>query len=261
MQKTAESILPAQTLLPEWFDTRAGRELIAGEAAALERLVPDQFYRVGLQYGLLEHAFLEGLNVDQVLYCDRGLEPHQRRSHLVLALPEALPMPENSVDLAVMLHTLDYCEHPHSVLREVSQVLSPEGVILVSGFHPYSLWGVERVLTPREPPFDARFISRGVVQDWLELLGFQSLSGSMLNYQLPKLTQRWRRRMAWMNSAGDRWWPTLGAVYVMAFRKKTYGGLGVRQTSRNGRKWIPELKPSPARVAQKLDLKNRSGQA
>lgn len=250
--------MPDQSLLPDWFDTRAGRELLVQQETELHKLVPDQFYRVGLQYGMPGLATLDGFSVEQALYCDSGVGSRGQRKGVVLAAPDALPLPENSVDLAVMLHTLDYCEHPHGVLREIAQVLSPEGVILVSGFHPYSLWGIERKLTPNEPPFDARFISRTVVQDWLELLGFQLVAGGMLNYQLPKLSRRWRQRLAWMDSMGDRWWPTLGAVYMLAFQKKIYSGLGVRQTTRQGRRWLPELKPASARLTHTLGHKNSS---
>lgn len=259
MSSIADSPLSQKPLLPEWFDSEPGRELLSEQKSRLAKLVPDQFYRVGLQYGLCEHAILDGLNVEQALYCDKGVSRGAQSALSGLALPEALPFPENSVDLAVMLHTLDYCEYPHAVLREIAQTLSPEGVLLVSGFHPYSLWGVERKLTPSEPPFNARFISRAVIQDWLELLGFQSLTGGMLNYQLPKLSQGWRRRLEWMNSAGDRWWPTLGAVYLMVFQKKIYSGLGVKQSRRQHRIWFPELKPASARVGDKLAHKNRSG--
>lgn len=226
------------------------------EIAALETLVPDQFYRVGLQFGLNAPVLMSGMNVEHAIYSDSGVPEGAGSSGNVLALPEALPLADSSVDLALFLHTLDYCRDPHGVLREVSQVLSPEGVLVLTGFHPYSLWGGRRRLSKRKMPFDARFIARSVVQDRLELLGFQSLTGCMLNYQLPQLNAQWRSRLEWMNTVGDRWWPTLGAVYILVVQKKIYSGLGVKNSSRLGRRWFPELKPAQARVARmKIDKK------
>jgi SAM-dependent methyltransferase len=246
------AVLPGRPILPDWFNTESGRALLDQQQTSLATLVPDQFYRVGLQFGMGKLAMIKGLSVEQAVYLDVG--GGEKASGRVLALPESLPFADSSVDLALLIHTLDYCENPHRVLREITQCLSPEGVLVLTGFHPYSLWGAQRHLPAGRGPFDARFISRTVIQDWLELLGFQALTGCMLNYQFQGLNTSWRRRLGWMNDMGDRWWPTLGAVYVLVVRKKIYGGLGHRNTQKTGRKWFPELKPSPARVARRKSL-------
>lgn len=238
-------------LLPAWFETEQGRALLETQKDALPRLIPDQFYRIALQYGLSHDTLLQGLNVDQAIICDRGISRGVETKDRVIALPEALPLAESSVDLALMLHTLDYCDDPHRVLREVAQVLSPEGVLVLSGFHPFSLWGLQRKIAAQQPPLDARFIPRAVVQDRLALLGFQPVSGVVLNYQLPRLNSRWRQRLDWMNHAGDRWWPTLGAVYVLVMRKQVYGGTAVEGGRKQSAKWFPGLVPGGASAAQK----------
>ena len=220
MSETSVSPTPRTSLLPEWFNMEPGQALIADEIAALETLVPDQFYRVGLQFGLSHRPLMQDLNVEQAIYCDTGNKVGPGSENNVIALPESLPLSDSSVDIVLMLHTLDYCEDPHRVLREVSQILSPEGVVVLTGFHPYSLWGARRRFKKCRPPYNARFISRDVIQDRLELLGFQALTGCMLNYQLPQMNEQWRERLKWMNKMGDRWWPTLGAVYVLVMQKK-----------------------------------------
>ena len=249
MTRVADSLTPDRAILPDWFQGDAGQALLSEEIAALPALIPEQFYHVGLQFGLNEQPLLGECNVDLAVYCDTGCMGGDHSANNVIASPEALPLAENSVDIAILLHTLDYCENPHDVLREVAQVLSPEGVLVLTGFHPYSLWGAERALRRGRPPFDARFISRKVVQDWLELLGFKPLTGCVLNYQLSTLNAGWRKRLAWMNRVGDRWWPTLGAVYALVVQKKMYSGIGVKNSLRLGAKWFPDLKPAQARVA------------
>ena len=54
-----------------------------------------------------------------------------------------------------------------------------------------------------------------------------------------------------MNHAGDRWWPTLGAIYVLVMRKQVYGGLAVERRDKKSAKWFPGLAPSGASAAQK----------
>ncbi len=256
MSASSASLFPPASVLPDWFNSDSGKALIFDEVAALETLVPDQFYRVGLQFGLNEQTLMSSMNVEQAIYCDSGLPEGLSPMSNVLALPEALPLADSSVDLALMLHTLDYCEDPHRVLREVSQALSPEGVLVLTGFHPYSWWGAKRRLSKNKPPFNARFISRKVIQDRLELLGFRPLTGCMVNYLLPQMNAQWRSRLEWMNKMGDRWWPTLGAVYVLVVQKKIYSGLGIKNAKRQGRRWFPELKPVQAKVARFQHLKN-----
>jgi len=257
MSETSTSFVHFSTILPDWFDSNAGQALIDEEIANFNTLVPDQFYRVGLQLGLNNRSLLTGLNVDQAVYCDSALPKGQLTSCSVLSLPEALPFADSSIDLALLPHTLDYCEDPHRVLREISQVLSPEGILVMTGFHPFSLWGVKRRLNKKHAPFDARFVSRGVIQDRLELLGFEPLTGCMLNYRLPQLNATWRDRLGWMDKMGDRWWPTLGAVYVLVVQKKIYSGLGLKRSRKQGVRWFPELKPAQAKVAQLSREKNR----
>lgn len=257
MSEINTPLSPEASILPAWFNSEPGRALLGAQNAALKTLVPDQFYRVGLQFGMNCRAGMSDMNVEQAIYCDTGCAVPAESENNVIALPEALPLADSSVDLALLFHTLDYCDDPHRVLREISQVLSPEGVLVLTGFHPFSFWGARRRLSRQQAPFDARFISRSVVQGWLELLGFQTLTGCMLNYQVPQLNKRWRRRLEWMNKAGDRWWPTLGGVYILVLEKKVYGGIGAAHVARKKAKWFTGTSPASAKVLHKIAMKNR----
>lgn len=248
MSESISALLSNTSLLPAWFDSEQGRALISEECTALKTLVPDQFYRVALQLGLSDCAVMPDLSIEQAIYCDAAYVHHDDIASRVVALPEALPFAEASIDLGILFHTLDYCDDPHRVLREISQVLTHQGVLVISGFHPYSLWGARRRLNQKQPPFHGRFISRSVLQDWLELLGFQTVTGCMLNYQFPQLNPQWRVRLKWMNSAGDRWWPTLGAVYVLVVRKQLYGAVHMERAENLQRKWFPGVNPASAKV-------------
>lgn len=247
MSSLRASIKSARPILPTWFDAEAGQALLTAQIDALNTLIPDQFYRVGLQYGLTSQPVLAQQNIEYAIYCDRAMQAKSVTN--VVALPEALPLAANSVDLALLFHTLDYCDNPHQSLRQVAQLMSPEGVIVLTGFHPYSLWGARHKMSDKKAPFDARFISRSQVQDWFELLGFQSLTGCMINYQFAQLNARWREKLGIMNKLGDRWWPTLGAVYMLVVKKKVYSGLRMRE--RQKVKWFLEIKPAQAKVAHR----------
>jgi hypothetical protein len=61
------------------------------------------------------------------------------------------------------------------------------------------------------------------MRDWLTLLGFE-LNGGRFGCYVPPLSQtRWLQRFSFLESAGDRWWPIAGGVYVVRAVKRTAG--------------------------------------
>jgi SAM-dependent methyltransferase len=137
------------------------------------------------------------------------------------------PLDQDSVDLVLFPHTLDFCALPHAVLRECARVLRPEGNLVVLGFNPFSLWGMyalmNRALNRRRAPWNGRFLSLNRLRDWLSLLDFESCGGAMLYYRPPAQSEAIRQRLQFLEPAGDRWLPMLGAVYVLIARKKVVG--------------------------------------
>ncbi len=146
---------------------------------------------------------------------------------------DALPFPEQSVDLVVLPHTLDLADDPHATLREVERILVPEGRVVIASLNPASLWGLRqrRVNLLRRlgarmsflPPHEGAFLGYWRLRDWLRLLGFEIEAGSFGCYRPALRTQRWLDRMAWMDPAGDRWWPIFGAAFQITAVKRVRG--------------------------------------
>ena len=104
-------------------------------------------------------------------------------------------------------------------------MLKPDGQIVISGFNPLSLWGLRRALGPgrNEFPWRGRFIGLLRLKDWLQLLSFELNGGRFGCYVPPFAQARWLERSAFMEKAGDRWWPIAGGVYVVRAVKRTIG--------------------------------------
>jgi SAM-dependent methyltransferase len=149
----------------------------------------------------------------------------------------ALPFPAASLDLLVLPHTLELSADPHHVLREVERVLVPEGRVVISGFNPYSLWGLRQArarwaarvglgslgISRLYLPEAGDFIGPGRLRDWLRLLSFEVESERFGCYRPAVRTDKWLQRMAWMDRAGRRWWPIVGAVYFFVAVKRVRG--------------------------------------
>ncbi len=143
----------------------------------------------------------------------------------IQALPEALPLQTDSIDVALLPLTLEFSPDPHALLREVQRVLIGDGHLIIAGFNPWSLWGARRALTGRPlsrkaEPWQARFLSAGRIGDWLKLLGFEIAVTRYHHYLPPLRSEAWQRRWRFMDAVGQRAWRNTGAMYVIAAQKR-----------------------------------------
>lgn len=157
-----------------------------------------------------------------------------------------LPFATQSLDLVVLPHVLEFAAEPHQVLREVERVLIPEGRLIVCGFNPASLWGARqaagRLSGAHFLPQDGEFISVPRLKDWLKLLNMEVNRGHFGCYAPPCASQKWLERFDFMEKAGDRWWPYLGAVYMVQAIKRVKGMRLI------GPAWNKKAKPLPSGV-------------
>ncbi len=51
-----------------------------------------------------------------------------------------LPFADDSMDYLILNHSLEFCGHPHQLLRECWRVLAPEGRLILITPHRHSLW-------------------------------------------------------------------------------------------------------------------------
>ena len=213
-----------------WSQTPCGRYLLAWEQAQCDAAVADVFGYIALQCGLPE---LDALAANRMptrvrALLDGGGTQAQAEHHVVrVAHFEDLPFDAQSLDLVVLPHVLECAPDPHQILREVDRVLRPEGRVMVIGFNPVSFWGA-RQLVPRalrRPflPCPGPFIAVPRLRDWLKLLGYGIERGRYGCYRPPCRTQRWLDRWAFLEHAGDRWWPILGSVYTLSAVKRVRG--------------------------------------
>ncbi|HEY1103944.1 MAG TPA: class I SAM-dependent methyltransferase [Burkholderiaceae bacterium] len=220
--------------LHDWFHTPPGRYLLAWEQAQCDQAVADIFGYHALQLGLPE---LAGLQANRMPHQWLAIGPDAPtggevpRAALVTDFA-ALPFPENSLDLVLLPHTLELAPDPHAALREVHRVLVPEGRIVVCCLNPGSLWGFKqrRARLWRRLGFgelylpgSGEFIAYWRLRDWLRLLGFEVESSRFGCYRPALRTDAWLERFAWMDAAGPRWWPILGAATVLVAVKKVHG--------------------------------------
>ncbi len=203
----------------DWIASPLGRYLLERERQRFDRMVADVFGFNAVQLGFEGFDLLQANRIPFRFVA--GREPGAG----LIADFERLPLAGHSMDLVLMPHVLEFSANPHQVLREAERVLIPEGQVIVSGFNPWSLWGLGRYLPHRRDgyPWEGRFISLPRLKDWFALLGFEIVAGSFCSYAPPVDKDRWLERSRFLEKAGDRWWPVAGGVYIIQAKKRVHG--------------------------------------
>ena len=149
--------------------------------------------------------------------------PHHGADVELICEPDLLPLPNDSFDVVVLHHALEFAENPHALLREVHRVAVPQGRIITVAFNPLSLPGLIRGakrLLGSSLWRATHHISAARLRDWLHLLGADIESVRHCHAVSPFGGQRLFRFTSRCESYSTRRnWP-LGGVYVMRARKQ-----------------------------------------
>ncbi len=217
---------------PDWSRTDLGRSLFTVEQMALGKFLPALKGDIAVQYGYAGTAsLLETSNIEQKIFLlaseSEGDIPSSGSFDGLQALyidaGSTLPFQSSSVDLCLLPHMLDFSDNPHQLLRESKDILVDGGHLVILGFNPYSLWGIRKLFSKANAPWNGHNYSIHKVRDWLSLLNFHVSGGMMLYYSPPIRNQQLREKFVFMENAGNRWWPMLGGVYLLIALKREVG--------------------------------------
>lgn len=205
--------------LRAWYASKVGEFLLNDTKAQLDLLLPQIFGFYALQIGYLSSGvdMMASSRIKRRIKLDFNPEDVD-----LLANPDNLPFQEDSLDLILLMHCLDFAEDPHQILREVDRTLIPEGHVVIVGFNPASLYGVWKMLQQRKNrvPWCGRFYTTGRLRDWLSLLGFNTLVSSTLGFRPPIQHTGLQQRLAFVERAGIKFAPYLGGIHVILAQKK-----------------------------------------
>lgn len=193
-----------------WLKTSDGKHLLANQKEALAELLPSITGCRAIQIGVGTHVnLLERCNLP---FSWRFSSTQSSATDVIMA-PAALPIASQCIDLVVLHHNLDFDDDPYRILNEVTRVLNPGGTLIIVGFNPFSLLGLQRLISHRaHPPLSGRFLRIGRVSDWAGVCGCQTL-GYASGYHKPLDSGLGARLNQFM-------WKRMGSFYVLMTRKQ-----------------------------------------
>ena len=214
----------------DWSESPYGRKFLSVEAThtedALKRIVGPCVLQVG---DLLDTQQLQALDLPQWLivnnYCPNSTSARTQfntEGSSIIADAAFLPFDADCMSSVILPHVLEGHKLPHQVLREAYRVLRPEGHLLLTGFNPFSLLGLQRYIS-NQAAYKGSYYTVKRVRDWLQLLGFEVRASAMYQYSPLLKGERSSAALNFLNSIGNRWLPMLGGGYMISARKREIG--------------------------------------
>lgn len=168
--------------------------------------------------------------------------PSEGPSATALVHEDALPLPDSSIDRALLVHCLEMAENPSDVLREVWRVLAPGGRLIAVVPNRSGLWA--RMETT---PFGhGRPFSRGQLDRLLKETLYSPIDWTGALYMAPFERSFLIRSGVAFERVGGRLWPALSGVVIVEATKQLYQGLPARARTRA--RLLPLFRPVPVLV-------------
>lgn len=162
----------------------------------------------------------------------------------VLSDIDDLPCLEHSVDVCLLSHVLEFTGDPHHVVREANRVLIPNGYLVITGYNPFSLAGLNKLIPYRrqESPWRERFFSSMRVKDWLHLMGYEILLDDHKLYSSLGSSVSQGKISGYWGRFASKFLPQLGSIYIIVAKKRMLPLTPIKP------KWKLRPKFSPVKV-------------
>ncbi|MFN7094154.1 MAG: class I SAM-dependent methyltransferase [Burkholderiales bacterium] len=190
--------------LQQWLlYTPLGRDVLRNERIFYHNSVHNIFGYYSLQVGLPQINFLQGNKIPH----------HYILTHDIKCDLNFLPFANNSIDLIVCPHVLEYTANYYYFLQECHRILIPEGKLIITSFNKNSLFNLFKHRASITAT--ANLISLETLKKELYELNFRIDGGKFFGYRPPINNTKFLSYLAWLDKFGDRWLPTLANNYAL----------------------------------------------
>lgn len=228
-----KSIESAYESISDWFETPLGRRLLKNERRALS---DELRYLFG--YHLMQLSSVHSANLyraSRINHCFR-LAPYHRENGDPAEQPQGiafyddLPLEDESVDVTILHHVLEFSTNPHQIIKEAARVTITRGYVIIVAFNPFGLSGLWQpfgALLGKGGIYNRRVLRAGRVADWLEFLDFSCLNTRQIFHNLPINNYRFLKSSKFIEHwAKNNFLP--GMSFLMVARKDKVGLTPIR---------------------------------
>ncbi|MBA3660556.1 MAG: class I SAM-dependent methyltransferase [Gammaproteobacteria bacterium] len=227
-----------------------------------------------------KHALLIGVPKERDLLhathlpCNTLMSPFFSQEPHILSVEsglQELPIYSGSIDLVLLPHTLEFLDNPRQLLAEACRIVKPEGLLVIAGFNPISMWGIKKMLVnkfaakgPRKHhnsmPWNGNFIKASDVIRWLKLSDFIIEQHQTVLFRPPTTHEPLFQKLKFLESFGRICFPRWGAIYLLVARAKVIPltPIKMKWKQKFGSIGISTSIPSHVRLLRPVDLPERT---
>lgn len=247
-----EDLAKAREKFDRWYFADSAEQVVEFQRQHLSLLGPRCFGYQSVQIGANPGpALAEQIMTQRRAVLAPGLGMQSPSGVCDLA---QLPFENASVDVLYLNHVLEYAPNPHWCLKEAQRVIADHGCLIISGFNPWSLFGLYTYGSrwKSQSAWRKHQISIRRLEDWFGILGFDMHSLER-NIVLPPGLSMPQRMLDMVNQFPF----PVGSLYTLAARKEVVRLTPIKPRWA-GNKVADLVSLKPSLLAKKAELHNKS---
>jgi SAM-dependent methyltransferase len=242
-KKAAYPLVEMIPLLEQWFDSDFGKELLKQEQQLIDESLETLF-----GYHLMQLSVSRRVTLFSASKIGHRFMLNPLSGYTVAGVidEEQLPIATESIDLALLHHTLEYTQRPHQLLTEAARTVVPSGYVLIAGINPFSLMGLWSIFGRfrGKTHWNNRLLTLPRLADWLTLLGFSVQSIHYGFYRLP-LNRSCVKKPSWIGRLLHYLQLPFGGFYLVLAKKEVSTLTPIKPRRHRGTaSMIPMMEPS-----------------
>ena len=251
--RLAEKLLHRKTKFPlaemmpkveQWFDSPAGKELLAQQ-----KIITDEVLSTLFGYHLMQISACRDISLCESSKIRHrfSIGPLEGDNIVGIADEEQLPIESESVDVVLLHHTMEYSQHPHQLLKEASRVVLPSGYVVIVSFNPFSFMGLWSLVGRLRPisVWKNHLLSIPRLADWLVLMDLKVQSVQYGHYKPPVCSNKFTSKFAKLEQFLTFLQLPFGSFYVLVAKKEVSTITPIKpKWRRTAKPIIPIMEPS-----------------
>lgn len=203
--------------MEQWLNTPPGKILIKMENQWLTSIFQNISGNYILQIGS-DPIFVKSLNFKNKIYLNAA-KPKIRDETYVIGKLNALPFMPNSMDTILLPHILETYEQAKRFLKECYDIISPEGYLVILGFQPWSLVGIQHWLLSKGN-WESKYNSSYKIRSWLKKIGFEIQDENAFFYDKDRNIIKWVKKIYNIKNISDLALPRITGIYIIVAKKR-----------------------------------------
>jgi len=207
-----------------WFREMPGLMILNEEKAVLDRILKTMRGNDLLQVsGSSDGRLISQARVLRSFFVDNYC--HGQNTRLFIQADfHCLPVQTESMDIVLLMHTLECSKTPEAVLEEAYRVLRPNGQLIIFGVNRWSLWQLSRLWTRRKLfPDIKKYHSVAKIERLLHENDFEIMQQQTMCFRPLFKNKALAHTFLFLEALGQFFMPYCGGIYMIHVTKNIPG--------------------------------------